>query len=225
MVVIQIAIDGPAGAGKSTIAKLLADKLDFIYIDTGAMYRAIALAALEQGLALEDGESLALLAAQTKLELTRGPSGGQQVFLNGRNVSEEIRSPLISQKVSLVASHQGVREALVEKQQEMAAQKDVVMDGRDIGTVVLPGAEVKIFLTASLDERARRRYEELKEKGYVGTLSEIKTDVEKRDELDRNRIVSPLRVAPDAVYLDTTDYSLEQVSQQIYALIIDKKRG
>jgi len=225
LVVIQIAIDGTAGAGKSTIAKILADRLGYIYIDTGAMYRAITYAAIQQGLSLEDGESLSRLANITKLELVRCRSGSQQVIMNNQDVSEEIRSPLISQQVSLVASHHGVREALVHKQQEMANSLDVVMDGRDIGTVVLPNADVKLYLTASLEERARRRYQELQEKGYAGTAEEIMIDMEKRDHLDQNRAVSPLCASPDAVFMDTTDCSLEKVLTQIVTLINEQRKG
>lgn len=225
MVHIQIAIDGPAGAGKSTIAKILADKLGYIYIDTGAMYRAITYAAIQQGLSLEDEDGLTRLATNTKLELVRSKSGSQQVIMNNQDISEDIRSPLISQLVSLVASHPGVREALVKKQQQMANSLDVVMDGRDIGTVVLPGAEVKLYLTASLAERARRRYQELQDKGYAGSFEEIRVDMDNRDHLDQNRAVSPLCAAPDAIFLDTTDSTLEKVIMQIVALIKDKRKG
>lgn len=225
LVHIQIAIDGPAGAGKSTIAKILADRLGYIYIDTGAMYRAITYAAIQQGLSLEDGESLTRLATSTQLALVRGEAGSQQVIMNNQDVSEEIRAPLISQKVSLVASHQGVREALVQKQQQMANSLDVVMDGRDIGMVVLPNAELKLYLTASLAERARRRYQELHDKGYAGTFEEIRFDMEKRDFLDQNRTVSPLCLAPDAICVDTTGSPLEIVISQIIALVQDKRKG
>jgi len=225
LVHIQIAIDGPAGAGKSTIARILAEKLGFIYIDTGAMYRAITYAALQNHIPLDDSAGLKELAARTRIDLVRSGAGAQLVLLDGRDVSEEIRSPLVSQKVSLVASHPGVREALVRKQQQMAECQDVVMDGRDIGTVVLPNADVKIYLTASLAERARRRYEEMRAKGYAGTYDQVKADVEARDDLDQNRAVSPLRAAPDAVCLDTTDSTPEEIVQRILQLIREKKRG
>lgn len=223
LVHIQIAIDGPAGAGKSTIARILADRLGFIYIDTGAMYRAVTYAAIRQGLSLAEEEKLARLAADTKIELVRNPAGVQQVIMNGQDVSKEIRCPLVSQKVSSVACQKKVREALVRKQKEMAGSRDVVMDGRDIGTVVLQEAEVKIFLTASLEERARRRHRELREKGYRGTYEEIRSDMEKRDHIDQNRAVSPLYPAPDAVCLDTTAVTPDQVVDRIIAIMENRK--
>lgn len=219
MVHIKIAIDGPAGAGKSTVAKILAEKLGYIYIDTGAMYRAVTYGALQAGISLSDEEKLAELAQESKIELVRQNTGPQQVLLNGRVITEEIRSPLINQKVSLVASLPHVREVLVQKQREMADNHDVVMDGRDIGTVVLPSAEVKIFLTATLAERARRRYQEMQVKGYSDTLEEVMADVENRDQLDSSRETSPLYAAADAYTIDTTDKPLEDIVESIIELI------
>ena len=163
---IQIAIDGPAGAGKSTVAKKLADMLGFVYIDTGAMYRAITYKALCQGISLDDAEALTNTAEDTDIQFVRTEEGRQLIFCDGREVTEEIRSPVVSENVSRLAQFSSVREVLVRKQQELANNQDVVMDGRDIGTVVLPRAECKIYLTASLEERTARRYRELQIKGY-----------------------------------------------------------
>lgn len=219
MSLIQIAIDGPAGAGKSTIAKILADRLGYIYIDTGAMYRAITLAAVKKGISCEDAQALELLAAKTRIELVRDQSLGQRVFCDGDDVTEEVRDPIINQRVSQVAHHEGVRRELVKKQQELAHSRHVVMDGRDIGTVVLPEADLKIFLTASPQERARRRYLELLEKGYSGSLEEIRANLEERDFQDTNRAVGPLRPAPGAVLIDTTYTTQERVVQKILQMV------
>lgn len=216
---IQIAIDGPAGAGKSTVAKILAKKLGYIYIDTGAMYRAVTLAALREGLLLSNEEDLARLAKESRIELVWGKAGSQEVFLNGQLVNEEIRTPLINQNVSLVAKLPKVRENLVQKQQELANNHHVVMDGRDIGSVVLPSAELKIFLTATLSERAKRRYSELLIQGHTCTLAQVKAELEKRDQVDSSREISPLCVATDAVAIDTTGKSLEDIVENIIELM------
>lgn len=224
MRIIQIAIDGPAGAGKSTIAKILADKLGYIYIDTGAMYRAITLAAIKKGISCEDAQALEGLAAAASIELVRTSDDNQRVLCDGVDVTEEVRDPLISQKVSQVAQHEGVRRELVKKQQQLAFSRHVVMDGRDIGTVVLPQAQVKIYLTASPLERAKRRYLELLEKGYAGSMEEIRADIEQRDLKDKSRVVGPLRPAAGAVFIDTTQTTQEQVVEKILS-IVTRVRG
>lgn len=216
---IQIAIDGPAGAGKSTVARLLADKLGYLYIDTGAMYRSVTYLAVQKGISCSDTEKLTELAAAANIKFARNFAGEQLVICDGRDITEEIRTPEISSKVSLTAKHEGVRRELVRKQQNMAKCHDVVMDGRDIGTVVLPSAELKVFLTASLEERAKRRFLELKEQGFSGGIESIAAEVAKRDEMDIKRAISPLRPAEDAVIVDTTSSSLEQVVNKIMQLI------
>jgi len=225
LVHIQIAIDGPAGAGKSTIAKILAERLGFIYIDTGAMYRAVTYLALQQGVLTDDEEELASLAEKCTIELYWNCDGSQQVLLNGQDVSQEIRSPLVSRMVSQVARHPKVRSVLVRKQRQMADEHNVVMDGRDIGTTVLTGAEVKLFVTATLEERARRRFQEMKDKGFTGSLEEIKAELSQRDQLDQNREASPLVAAKDAILIDTTDSSLEEAVEHIYQIILKAKES
>lgn len=215
MRLIQIAIDGPAGAGKSTIAKMLADKLGYIYIDTGAMYRALTLAALQNNTSVENGELLARMAKDADIKLIRTIDGQQLVYWNGIDITLDIRSPQISQLVSVVASHECVREEMVKKQKALAEQGRVVMDGRDIGTVVMQKAQCKLYLTASLEERASRRYEELINRGYKPDLSKIKEEVKMRDWQDENREVGPLRCADDAVVVDTTNLSLNEVLEEI----------
>lgn len=208
---IAIAVDGPAGSGKSTVARRIAAELGLLYIDTGAMYRAITLKALRQGISLYDEAALGRLARETVLEFKEMPDGSQHLFMDGEDVSEEIRSMPVNDGVSLVAAVKEVRAALVEKQQKLGARGGVVMDGRDIGTVVLPHAEWKFFLTASPEERARRRWRELKAKGLDVSLREIEANITRRDEIDSNRKVNPLRPAEDAIYLDTTEMSIEEV--------------
>jgi len=221
---IQIAVDGPAGAGKSTIAKILAEKLGFLYIDSGAMYRAITYLALENGVSCEDEEALSKIALETEIDFVITKTGEQLVICNGQDVTALIRDPQINEKVSLVSQHPGVRQALVKKQQALAKRRDVVMDGRDIGTVVLPKADCKIFLTASLAERARRRHLELREKGYLQEYDTIKTELERRDKLDEGREVGPLSIASDAVVIDTTGISLGDVVLTIMR-IYEQKMG
>ncbi len=212
-----IAIDGPAGAGKSTIAKSLAQELAYLYIDTGAMYRAVAYQALQSGVALTDAGRLAQIAAGAQIDM-RLEDGQNKIFLNGREVTAEIRLPQVSAAASPVSAVAAVREQMVPKQRELAARGRVVLDGRDIGTVVLPQADCKIYLTASLDERAERRYKELLTKGLPADLAEVRRDIEERDYRDTHREASPLRQAEDAVYLDTTGLSIEQVLQKVRAL-------
>lgn len=204
-----IAIDGPAGAGKSTVARAVADRLGFTYVDTGAMYRAVALAALEAKIGAEDGAALASLAKGLELRLD-----GDRVLLAGTDVSDAIRSEGVTAASALIARHPGVRAAMVRIQQETAASGDVVMEGRDIGSKVLPDAEVKVFLTASLDERARRRGAQTGADDHASLRESLAT----RDESDRSRDASPLVTAPGAVEIDTTDRSIDEVVDAIVRL-------
>ncbi len=213
----QIAIDGPAGAGKSTVAKITADRLGYLYIDTGAMYRAAALLALEQGVAFDDAPALAELVRANEIDLQPAPSGCR-VLLNGRDVSADIRLPEVGNAASPVSAVPEVRELLVARQQELAKARPVVMDGRDIGTVVLPEAECKIFLTASTRVRALRRANELRLKGLPVDLEQVEREIEERDRRDSTRAVSPLRQAEDAVLLDSSDMGIEEVVSRIISL-------
>ena len=214
---ISIAIDGPAAAGKSTVAKLVAEKLFFIYIDTGAMYRALTLKALTKDVNLENAMELYTLLTQTQIQLVP-EKGGQFVYLDGNDVTDKIRSQEVTNSVSIVSKHQSVREEMVSRQQRLAEGGGVVMDGRDIGTHVLPQAEVKVFLVASVEERAVRRHTENLEKGYSSDLQQLKEEIEKRDKLDSEREVAPLKKAGDAKLIDTTALSIEQVVNRIVAL-------
>jgi cytidylate kinase len=214
---IRIAIDGPAGAGKSTVAKQVADRLSYIYIDTGAMYRAVALKAIRSGLDLHDGQALKSMLDETTVELIKNDEG-QSVFLDGLDVSEEIRTKEVTNNVSFVARLAEVREDLVRRQQLLAEKGGVVMDGRDIGTHVLPNAELKVFLIASADERARRRFEENKLKGFEVNLEELKQEILLRDKRDSEREVAPLKKAEDAVELDTTSMTIQDVVAKILVL-------
>ena len=213
---LQIAIDGPAGAGKSTIAKIVAKKLHLFYIDTGAMYRAIAYKALKSGAPLDDESKISQIAKTTKVVLDH--SDERLVWCDDENVTQAIRNPEISRAVSVVASYQGVRERLVELQRMEAKHGGVVMDGRDIGTHVLPDADYKIFLTATSEERARRRWAELSKAGNVVTYDEVSQDMLKRDRSDTEREVSPLRPAQDAVIIDTTGLSVDELVAEIIML-------
>lgn len=220
----NIAIDGPAGAGKSTIAKKAAADLGFIYVDTGAMYRALALYFIRNGIDGADEE--AIKNALTQISVTLQYSGGtQQVLLNGENVSDLIRTEEVSRMTSVTSALGCVREKLLSLQQDMAAAHDVIMDGRDIGTNVLPNANIKIYLTASVAERARRRYLEQKQKGGTSSLEEIEKDIIERDTRDKNRAIAPLRRAEDAVYLDTSDMNIDEVAAEIERLYREKIRS
>ncbi|MCR5792261.1 MAG: (d)CMP kinase [Lachnospiraceae bacterium] len=210
----NIAIDGPAGAGKSTIAKMVAKKLGFIYIDTGAMYRAMGLYMMKKGIKGDDTASIVKECDNVQIELTY-EDGVQQVILNGENVSGEIRTDAVGKMASDVAKINEVRIKLVSLQQLLAQKENVVMDGRDIGTQVLPNADLKIFMTASSKERAKRRYLEYKEKGIACDIEDIEKDIIARDEQDMNREISPLKQAEDAIYLDTSDLSIEEVVEAI----------
>jgi cytidylate kinase len=218
----NVALDGPAGAGKSTVARLVAKALGFIYIDTGAMYRSVTWKMLQLGLKPEQTDLLIQTAAGMNIELKAGENG-QRVFVDGEEVTEAIRSNAINHNVSYVAQIPEIRDILVEKQKRLAADKGVVMDGRDIGTKVLPGAEVKVYLTASARRRAERRFKEIGEAGI--TLEQLERDIRQRDTLDSERAVSPLRQATDAVLLDTTDISLDEVVTAVLELCRNKAHG
>ncbi len=206
---MQIAIDGPSGAGKSTLAKMLAEKLGFVYIDTGAMYRTVALYCVKNSIDTSNFE--AVVNALEKIDIDiKYTKDGQNMLLNGVNVTGEIRTPEISKGASAVAVIKEVRSFLVEIQRNMAKKTDVIMDGRDIGTNVLPDAEIKIFLTASAKSRAMRRYKELVEKGIKTDFDTILDDMIKRDKNDSEREYAPLRAAEDAIVVDTTEYNLEE---------------
>lgn len=222
---IAIALDGPAGSGKSTIAKAVASKFQYIYIDTGAMYRAITLKALQNKVPIDNPLQLTELAQNTMIRLKYIEANGLsqlRLIMDGVDVSEAIRSLEVTNNVSAVAAVAGVREALVKLQREMAREGGVVMDGRDIGTVVLPDAELKIFLTASVAERSKRRWLELKAKGIEVDLAELEEQIRKRDELDSNREVDPLRQADDAILIDTTNMSIAEVTERIVELALNR---
>lgn len=214
---LSVAIDGPAGAGKSTVAREVAAKLGLTYVDTGAMYRAITWKALKENANLEDEASVSRLARETDLQLTAGRDG-IEVWVDGMEVTEAIRSPEVNSHVSMIAGQGEVRKILTDKQRIIARRPGVVMDGRDIGTQVLPNADVKVFLTASIEERAQRRFRELVNRGYDVDLNRLREEIRGRDERDRNRKHSPLRPAEDAVHLDTTGLSIEEVVESILNL-------
>lgn len=209
-----IAVDGPVGAGKSTLARLVAKKLNIVYVDTGAMYRAVGLHMLRNGVDLADRTSIVALLPEVELDV-KIVDGVQQIFLNGEDVSDLIRTPEISMAASNVSKIAEVREKLVDLQRKLAQRVSVIMDGRDIGTVVLPNASTKIYLTASIDVRATRRYKELIAKGQDVSYDDVKADIIKRDDNDMNRDVSPLRPADDSVTLDTSDMTLDEAVDAI----------
>jgi len=217
---IKIAIDGPAGAGKSTLARLLGGKLGIPYIDTGAIYRALALKAFRMGISEDDEENLAKLAKELKIEFKRDDRG-MRVYLDGEDVSEAIRTPEITRLSSPVSKHPKVREALLELQRKLA-ENGGVMEGRDIGTVILPDADVKIFLTASTKVRAMRRYLELKEKGYEVNLEDLEREIEERDRRDSTRSIAPLRMAEDAILLNTDNLTIEEMVEEALRVIREK---
>ncbi|MGA9173400.1 MAG: (d)CMP kinase [Thermoactinomyces sp.] len=212
-----VAIDGPAGAGKSTVARQVAKRLGLVYIDTGAMYRALAWKALQKGISLQDEEAVTQLAESLTFALH--PKG---ISINGQYLSHEIRTPEISCAASTIARMFGVRRVLVNKQREIAENQNVVMDGRDIGTNVLPHADLKIFLTASIEERAKRRFKEMKAKGLVADLEQLKKEIRERDEKDRTREHAPLKQADDAVLIDTTHRSIAEIVENILQLCCNK---
>lgn len=215
---LKIAIDGPASSGKSTIAKLLAEEYNLVYVDTGAMYRALTFQALKEGIEVDQEEQLIDLLNDLEITFKR-VANGQLVFVNGEDVTNNIRQNDVTNNVSMVSSFEKVRKELVERQREIAKDTGVAMDGRDIGTVVLPKADVKIFLVASVEERAVRRHLENEEKGIESDLEKLKAEIVARDEFDSNRKVSPLKQAEDAVLLDTTSQSISEVVDECKEII------
>ncbi|HLR15925.1 MAG TPA: (d)CMP kinase [Bacillota bacterium] len=219
---IAIAIDGPAAAGKSTVAKIVAEKLQYVYIDTGAMYRAVTLYVLDHQIDVQNEERISKILPNITITFEQ-QTDGQHVYLNGVDITDEIRSTSVTNNVSLISSYSSVREEMVRRQQEFVADRAVVMDGRDIGTHVIPDAEIKFFLIASVDERAERRYHENKRRGFNSDIEQIKKEIRERDLQDMQRKVSPLVKAEDAIELDTTSYSIgevaDQMLQQIYNVI------
>jgi cytidylate kinase len=214
---IGVAIDGPSGSGKGTVARGVAERLGYLYVDTGAMYRAVGQVACEQGISLEDAGAVAALAARLRIEFQRAPEG-VHVFADSRDITEAIRSPEASQAASRVAVFPEVRRHLVAQQQRIGAAGGIVMEGRDIGTVVFPQAELKVFLDASQQERARRRHLQHIEQGHTTSLEETLREIEVRDRRDSERAASPLVRAPDAVYLDSTALSIEETIDVIVRL-------
>ena len=218
---ISIAIDGPAAAGKSTVAKIVAEKLNYIYIDTGAMYRALTFKAILNEISFEDELKLTEILQRTSIELLP-TDGGQSIFLDGQNVTNEIRTSEVTNSVSLVAKHKLVREEMVGRQQSFGLNGGVVMDGRDIGTHVLPHAEVKVFLLASVEERAIRRHTENIQKGYPSDLEKLKEEIATRDKLDSEREIAPLKKAQDAIEIDTTSLAITEVVEIILGLVKER---
>lgn len=218
---INVAIDGPAAAGKSTVAKRIADQCSYVYIDTGAMYRALTYQAFQVNVDVEDERKL--ISVLKDMELDLKPSDqGQLVFINEQNVTEALRSQEVTNHVSIVAKHGEVRQEMVKRQKELAEQGGVVMDGRDIGTHVLPKAEVKVFLLASVEERAKRRHEENLQKGFESELEKLIEEIAARDKMDMEREVAPLKKADDAVEIDTTSLTIDEVVEKIVNLIHER---
>ena len=220
--IVSIAIDGPAGAGKSTIAKLVAKKLGFIYVDTGAMYRAMAVHFLRSGIAADEVQKIEAACDDVSVTI-RYVNGEQQVILNGENVTSLLRTEEVGKMASASSVVPKVRMKLVELQRQLAATDNVVMDGRDIGTYVLPDAPVKIYMTAGIRERAIRRFDELNQKGIECNLEAIEKDIAERDYRDMNRDFAPLRQAEDAVYLDTSKMSIDEVAEEVIRIVASKQ--
>ncbi|MFA5410621.1 MAG: (d)CMP kinase [Candidatus Omnitrophota bacterium] len=214
-----VAIDGPAGAGKSTVARILARELGFLYIDTGAMYRALTLKALENRIETEDTARLVELARNTNIDLANDSDGSLKVFLDGGDVSAQIRQPRITKYVSDIAKIKDVRIVMLGLQRRLGKSKDSVLDGRDIGTVVFPDAEKKFYIDADFSERVRRRYQELRDLGQDVTLKDIESDLSNRDKIDSTREFAPLKKADDAVYIDTTRMTIEEVVNKALSYI------
>ena len=214
-----IAIDGPAGAGKSTVAKLLARKLKFLYIDTGAMYRALTLKALEENVDIKDVDALIKLSHSSVIGLLNNPDGSLKVLLDGRDVSSAIREPRITQFVSEVAKIKEVRSVMVNLQRKLGNQGDAVLDGRDIGTVVFPGADRKFYVDADFKERVNRRHKESLGLGQSVTFEDVSSDLSNRDNIDSNRKVAPLKKADDAIFIDTTNLTIEEVVNKLLSFV------
>ncbi|MFZ5813669.1 MAG: (d)CMP kinase [Bacillota bacterium] len=212
---LVIAMDGPAGAGKSTLARIVANRLGYLYVDTGAMYRALALKALRTGVDLEDDSALAAMAATSEVRLERAPDGGNRVLLDGVDVSREIREPAVTAIVSRVSAVPALRQYMVRTQRGMATRGGVVMDGRDIGSYVLPNADLKFYVTASLQERALRRQEQLARAGHQISLAELEADIARRDEADMNKGEHSLVRLPDSIIIDTTNKTVDEVVDEI----------
>ena len=220
----NIAIDGPAGAGKSTIARRTAQELSFIYVDTGALYRALAVFLVDEGISPEDTEKVKEAVKSVKVSIAY-ENGEQQVLVNGKNVTDRLRAESVGNMASTISAIPAVRAALLDLQRDLAKAHDVLMDGRDIGTNVLPDAELKIYLTASVETRAERRYRDLQEKGVEKALSEIRKEIEERDHRDMTRAIAPLKQAEDAVYLDTSHMNIDEVVEAIGKLYRERKKA
>ena len=219
---ISIAIDGPAGAGKSTIAKRLAKELGYYYVDTGAIYRTVAYFMDLLGIAPKDVDGVSRYIDELTIEIEYDEEGQQHMIMNGMDVSDDIRTPDISQKSSLISAHAVVRDMLLDMQRDVAKKHNVIMDGRDIGTVVLPRANVKIFLTASAEVRAQRRFAELQAKGSKDSLEKVLAEIKQRDHQDSTREIAPLKQAKDAVLVDTSGMDVDAVVAHIRALVVEK---
>ena len=223
---MKIAIDGPAGAGKSTIARLVAKKLGYTYLDTGAMYRALTYTAIQRGVSPSNASALVDVVFRMGLQITYDrENGGNRIFVAGEDITEKIREPQVSEYVSEVSSHAEVRKVIVDLQKRMAEQGKVVMDGRDIGTVVMPEADWKFFLHASVKERARRRQLELSENGHEVDLQDLERQIQRRDLMDSTRAVSPLRKAEDAIDIDTTHMTIDEVVNLVLHYVQGGKSG
>lgn len=218
----SIAIDGPSGAGKSTLARALAQEMGYLYVDTGAIYRTVGLAVQRRGVDPSDPQAVEQVLGQVDITMGHGEDGQQKMYLDGEDVSQAIREHVISGYASKVAALAPVRAFLLNKQRHLADNHNVIMDGRDIGTVVLPQADVKIFLTAAAEDRARRRYLELLERGQQANLEQILADVVERDRQDMERAIAPLKKAEDATVVDTTGKDLEESRKLLLAAIVDK---
>lgn len=214
-----IAIDGPAGSGKSTVARLISQKLGYLHLNTGAMYRAITLKALQEKINLDDEENIVKIADKCDIMFEEN---GKRIFLNGNDITQEIRTPEIDRNISAVVKHPLLREIMVKQQQIIGSKNNIVTEGRDVTTVVFPKADVKIYLDASIDERAKRRLNELGQKGYNLDIDQIKKDILRRDESDKTREHGPLKIAHDAILLDTTNMTIDQVVESILEVVKKK---